>query len=109
MFGFVPTLRVQALSEMFLIAIVKVIGVPDGNEVPLSGFTVTSMSESVQAVPLAVVDGLAEADELAVAVGVGLGDGAAVGVGSEEHDLSSMKKMMSTTRTPRPTRSRRRQ
>ena len=71
---------------------------PDGNEVPLSGFTVTSMSESVQAVPLAVVDGLAEADELAVAVGVGLGDGAAVGVGSEEHDLSSMKKMMSTTR-----------
>ena len=56
-----------------------------------------------------MVDGLAEGDELAVAVGVGLGDGAAVGVGSEEHDLSSMKKMMSTTRTPRPTRSRRRQ
>ena len=45
---------------MFLIAIVKVMGMPGGTRFPLSGFTVTSMSGSVQAIPLAEVDGLAE-------------------------------------------------
>ena len=109
MLGLVPTLRAHALSEMFLIDIVNVMGVPEGNEVPLSGLTVTSMSESVHAVPLADVEGLGDAEVLAVAEGVGDGEGAAVGVGSDEHDLRSMKKMMSTTRTPRPTSSRRRQ
>ena len=37
-------------------------GVPEGNEVPLSGLTVTSMSESVHAVPLADVEGLGDAE-----------------------------------------------
>lgn len=76
-FGLVPTLRVQALSETFLIAIVNEIGVPGGKDVPLSGFTVTSMSASVHATPLALPDGLAELDglELVEALGVLDGDG----------------------------------
>ena len=64
---------------MFLIDMVKVIGVPAGNEVPLSGLTVTSMSESEHAAPLAELEGLAELEALAVAVGVGDGDGLALG------------------------------
>lgn len=109
--GFVPTLRSHALSEMFLIDMVNVIGDPDGNDVPLSGFTVTSMSESLQAAPVTELDGLADDDELAEADAdaVGEGDGAAVGAGSDEHERSSMKNTMRTTRAPRPTSRRRRQ
>lgn len=53
------------------------IGVPGGKDVPLSGFTVTSMSASVHATPLALPDGLAELDglELVEALGVLDGDG----------------------------------
>ena len=92
-----------------MIDMVKVIGVPAGNEVPLSGLTVTSMSESEHAAPLAELEGLAELEALAVAVGVAEGEGAAVGVGSDEHERKIMNSTMSTTRAPSPTSSRRRQ
>lgn len=109
MLGFVPTLRAHALLEMFLIDIVNVIGVPAGKDVPLSGLTVTSMSESAHAAPLALLDGLGELDALAVADGVGDGDGAAVGVGSDEQERKIMNRMMRTTSAARPTSNRRRQ
>lgn len=94
---------------MFLIDIVKVMGVPEGNDVPLSGFTVTSISESLQAPPLADVDGLADDEVLGDADAVGDEEGAAVGVGSDEHERNNMKRTMRTTSAARPTSSRRRQ
>lgn len=110
-FGFVPTFRSHGLSEVFLIAMVNVTVVPGGNVVPLSGLTVTSMSESAQTAPLALVDGLAEDDELADAVGDGVpeGDGDATGSAPDEHERSSMKNTINTTNAARPTSRRRRQ
>lgn len=110
-FGLVPTLRSQGLSEMFLIAIVKVIAVPAANAVPLSGLTVTSMSESEQIAPLALVDGLADVDELADADGDGEDDGVGDATGSvpDEQERRSMKNTINTTRAASPTSRRRRQ
>ncbi len=109
MLGFVPTFREHGLSEIFLIAIVNVIAVAGGNDVPLSGLTVTSISESVQAAPLALGDGLGEADELTLAEAVGDGDDAAVGSGSDEPKRNTMNSTIRTTSAPSPTSRRRRQ
>ncbi len=87
----------------------NVIAVPAGNDVPLSGLTVTWISESVQAAPPALDDELGEADVLALAEALGDGDGAAVGAGSDEPERNTTNSTIRTTSPPSPTNRRRRQ